>query len=176
MIGPMGDAHVGTGGSRLRAPAAHRAVSALASPVIGYFVARLVLHFLGGVPSAAVYAVCVALALALGWRAWSARIELGTTSLRVHNTLASTTVERRDVRRVSSGGRLEWNRGGRRPVRLPSEALRGAWWTLGTGRAAYALNRQRLESWARLGRHDLGPDPHADRHVDSHVDPDLDPA
>ncbi|MGO4598119.1 hypothetical protein [Terrabacter sp. 2RAF25] len=168
----MGDAHVGTGRSRLRAPAAHRAVSALASPVIGYFVARLVLHLLPGVPSAAVYAVCLALALALGWRAWSARIELGPTSLRVHNTLASTTAARRDVRRVSAGGRLEWNRGGGRPVRLPSEALRGAWWTLGTGRAAYVLNRQRLESWARVGRNDLG----AESPVDSHVDPDLDPA
>jgi hypothetical protein len=68
----------------------------------------------------------------------------------VHNTLATTTVDRRDVRRVSAGGRLEWRRGSGRPVRLPSEALRGAWWTLGTGRQAYAFNRERLESWARL--------------------------
>ncbi|MFD1052976.1 hypothetical protein [Terrabacter terrigena] len=154
----MGDARVGTGGSRLRAPAAHRALSALACPVIGYFVARLVLHYLPRGPVTAVYAVCLTLAVALGWRAWSARIELGAQSLRVHNTLASTTVERSHVRRVSSGGRLEWTPGDGRPVRLPSEALRGAWWTLGTGRAAYALNRERLESWARLSRADLDPE------------------
>jgi len=150
MIGPMGGAHQGTGGARLRAPAAHRAVSALACPVIGYFVAQLLLHFFPAVPSMAAYALCVALTVALGWRAWSARIDLGTSSLRVHNTLASTTVDRRDVRRVSAGGRVEWGRGDDRPVRLPSEALRGPWWTLGTGRAAYALNRERVESWARL--------------------------
>ncbi|KJK13234.1 hypothetical protein UB45_04560 [Terrabacter sp. 28] len=157
----MGDAHLqsgGTGGSRLRAPAAHRAVSALACPVLGFFVARLVLRLLPGIPAPVAYAVCLAVAVALGWRAWSARIDLGTTSLRVHNTLASTTVRRIDVRRVSSGGRLEWSRDDGRPVRLPSEALRGAWWTLGTGRAAYALNRERLESWARLARVDVDPE------------------
>ncbi len=150
MIGPMGGRHEGTGGSRLRAPAAHRAVAALACPVIGYFVARLLVRLVPALPATITYAVCLALALALGWRAWSARIDLGTKSLRVHNTLITTTIDRRDVRRVSSSGRLEWRRGQGRPVRLPSEALRGPWWTLGTGRSAYAFNRQRLESWTRL--------------------------
>jgi len=150
MIGPMGGSQESTGESRLRAPAVHRAVSALACPVVGYFVARLLVRLAPSLPPAITYAVCLAVAVALGWRAWSARIELGTKSLRVHNTLATTTVDRREVRRVSSAGRLEWNRPGSRPVRLPSEALRGAWWTFGTGRTAYALNRERLESWARL--------------------------
>jgi hypothetical protein len=150
MIGPMGGSHEGTGGSRLRAPAAHRAVAGLTCPLVGYFVARLLVRLVPSLPAAIPYAVCLAVALALGWRAWSARIELGTRSLRVHNTLATTTVDRRDVRRVSSSGRLEWRRStSGRPVRLPSEALRGAWWPLGTGRSAYALNRERLESWAR---------------------------
>ncbi|GAA2488777.1 hypothetical protein [Terrabacter carboxydivorans] len=142
--------HESTGGSRLSAPATHRAVAALTCPVAGYFVARLLVRLVPSLPTAWTYAVCLAVALTLGWRAWSARIDLGTRSLRVHNTLATTTVDRRDVRRVSASGRLEWRRGGGRPVRLPSEALRGAWWTLGTGRTAYALNRERLESWARL--------------------------
>jgi hypothetical protein len=150
MIGPMGGRHEGTGGTRLRAPVAHRAVAALACPVIGYFVARLLVRLLPSLPATMTYAVCVALALTLGWRAWAARIDLGTRRLRVHNTLMTTTIDRRDVRRVSSSGRLEWRRGEDRPVRLPSEALRGAWWTLGTGRSAYAFNRQRLESWTRL--------------------------
>ena len=150
MIGPMGGRHEGTGGSRLRAPAAHRAVAGLTCPLVGYFVARLLVRLVPSLPPAMTYAVCLGVALALGWRAWSARIELGTRSLRVHNTLATTTVDRRDVLRVSSSGRLEWRRGSGRPVRLPSEALRGAWWTLGTGRSTYALNRERLESWARL--------------------------
>ncbi|MFM6850039.1 MAG: hypothetical protein ACKOVB_13160 [Terrabacter sp.] len=151
----MGDAHLATGGSLLRAPAAHRAVSALACPVIGFFVGRLVLRLLPGIPATIVYAVCVGLALVLAWRAWSARIDLGTDSLRVHNTLATTSVERSAVRRVSAGGRLEWGRGEGHRVRLPSEALRGAWWTLGSGRAAYLLNRERVESWARLAPVDL---------------------
>ncbi|WP_256792574.1 hypothetical protein [Terrabacter sp. Ter38] len=155
----MGGRHEGTGGSRLRAPAAHRAVAALACPVIGYFVARLLVRLVPSLPATIAYAVCVALALALGWRAWSARIDLGTKSLRVHNTLATTTIDRRHVRRVTSRGRLEWRRGQGRPVRLPSEALRGAWWTVGTGRSAYAFNRQRLESWIRLSsRVDLDPE------------------
>lgn len=156
MIGPMGGRHEGTGGSRLRAPAAHRAVSALACPVIGYFVARLLVRLVPALPELPTYAVCLLLALVLAWRAWTARIDLGTKSLRVHNTLVTTTIDRRDVRRVSSGGRLEWRRDSGRPVRLPSEALRGAWWTLGTGRSAYSFNRERLESWTRRsGGHDL---------------------
>lgn len=150
MIGPMHGRHESTGGSRLSAPTAHRAVAGLTSPVVGFFVARLLVRLVPSLPTAMTYAVCLAVGLTLGWRAWSARIDLGTRSLRVHNTLATTTVDRRDVRRVSAGGRLEWRRGVGRPVRLPSEALRGAWWTLGTGRTAYALNRERLESWARL--------------------------
>jgi hypothetical protein len=150
MIGPMGGRHEGTGGSRLRAPTGHRAVAALASPAIGYFVARLLVRLVPSLPATMTYAVCLALALALAWRAWSARIDLGTKRLRVHNTLMTTTIDRRDVRRVSSSGRLEWRHGAGRPVRLPSEALRGGWWTLGTGRSAYAFNRQRLESWIRL--------------------------
>jgi hypothetical protein len=156
MIGPMGGRHEGTGDSRLRAPAGHRALSALASPVIGYFVARLLVRVLPALPATPTYAVCLALAVALGWRAWSARIELGTTSLRVHNTLVTTTIDRRHVHRVSTSGRVEWRSDDGRPVRLPAEALRGAWWTFGTGRTAYTFNRDRLESWARLSpRFDL---------------------
>ena len=151
MIGPMRGTHEGTGRSCLRAPAGHRAVSALACPVIGYFVARLAVRLAPSTPTAVTYAVCLALAVALGWRAWSARVDLGTSSLRVHNTLATTRLARRDVRRVSASGRIEWRRDDGRPVRLPSEALRGAWWTFGTGRAAYAFNRERLKSWTRLG-------------------------
>ena len=112
MIGPMGGRQEGTGDSRLRAPAAHRAVAALACPVVGYFVARLLVRLVPSLPAPITYAVCLALAVALGWRAWSARIDLGTKSLRVHNTLVTTTVDRRDVRRVSSSGRLEWRPAG----------------------------------------------------------------
>ena len=145
----MGGRHESTGRSRLRAPAGHRAIAALACPVVGYFVARLLLRFVPALPATVTYAVCLAVALVLGWRAWSARIDLGTKTLKLHNTLLTRTIERQDVKRVSDKGRIEWLAGERRAVRLPSEALHGPWWTLGTGRESYALNRERLASWQR---------------------------
>ncbi len=142
---------------RLRAPAAHRAVAAVASPVIGYFVARLVLHFVS-LPEALAYAVCLALAAWLGWRAWSARVVLEEHSAKVHNALASKTVHRHDIRRVDDRGRIVWHSGAPRPVRLPAEALRRPWWTLGLGESRYAGNRERVRRWLALD------DPVAEEH------------
>jgi hypothetical protein len=133
----------------LRAPAFHRAIAALACPVVGYFVARLLVRFVPALPSRVTYAVCLGVALLLAVRAWSARIDLGTKTLKLRNTLVTRTIERQDIKRVSDRGRIEWLAGQRRPVRLPSEALHGPWWTFGTGRHAYALNRERLASWQR---------------------------
>ncbi|GAA5024223.1 hypothetical protein GCM10023258_16120 [Terrabacter aeriphilus] len=144
-----GGTHEGDGRGTLRAPTVHRALAALACPVLGYFVARLLVRFVPALPAAVPYAVCLAAALLLGWRAWSARVVLGEADLRVHNTLATTTIERPAVRRVSSTGRVEWLRGDRRPVRVPSEALSAPWWTFGASGSAYAHNRERVESWTR---------------------------
>jgi len=145
----MGGRHESTGLSRLRAPAAHRLVAALACPVVGYFVARLLLRFVPALPDAPTYAACLAVALVLAVRAWTARVDLGTKTLKVHNTLVTRTLERQHVKRVADNGRIEWLAGERRAMRLPSEALHGPWWTLGTGRGRYAANRARLESWQR---------------------------
>ena len=145
----MGGRHESTARSRLRAPAVHRAIAALACPVVGYFVARLLLRFVPALPDVATYAGCLAVALVLAVRAWSARIDLGTKTLKMHNTLVTRTLERQDVKRVSDSGRIEWLAGERRAVRLPSEALHGPWWTFRTGRDRYALNRERLASWQR---------------------------
>lgn len=132
--------------ARLRAPAAHRAVAGLISPVIGYYVARLVLR-LTPLPDAPVYAVCLALGVWLGWRAWSARVELGPHRARVYNALASKSVHRHDIRRVDDRGRIEWHTGALRTVRLPAEALRGPWWAFGQGRSRYGANREQVRQW-----------------------------
>ncbi|GAA6524666.1 hypothetical protein [Intrasporangium sp. DVR] len=132
----------------LRAPAVHRAVAALASPVIGYFVARLLLELLT-LPERPVYAVCLVVAVLLGYRAWAARIELEDESMRIHNTLVSSTIGRSDVRRVPESGRIEWHHGRTRPTRSPAESLRAPWWTLGTASRTYARNREELRSWVR---------------------------
>ncbi|MGW5238869.1 hypothetical protein ACWEOW_08050 [Monashia sp. NPDC004114] len=145
----MSGRHESTGRSRLRAPALHRAIAALACPVVGYFVARLLLRYVHTLPVTPTYAVCLGVALVLAVRAWRARIDLGTKTLKVHNTLITRRLERQDVKRVSDTGRIEWLAGQRRPMRLPSEALHGPWWTFGTGRASYASNRARLASWQR---------------------------
>ena len=149
IIGGMGPRHEDTGGSTLRAPTAHRAVSALACPVIAYFVARLLVRFVPAVPEVAAYVGCLALGLLLAVRAWRARVELGPDAMRVHNMLSSTTVERRVVRRVSSSGRVEFRRGSERLTRLPCEALQGPWWSFGSGGRRYVANRERLSSWTR---------------------------
>lgn len=145
MIGPMRHAN-----RTLRAPALHRAVAALASPVVGYFVARLILE-LATLPEIPVYAACLALAVLLGYRAWAARVELREGSLRVHNTLVSTTVAREHVRRVPENGRVEWQDDRRRPSRTLAETLRAPWWTMRTSASTYARNREEVRSWVRTG-------------------------
>jgi hypothetical protein len=146
----MGGRHEDTGGSTLRAPTAHRVVTALACPVIAYFVARLLVRFVPAVPEVAAYVACLALGLFLAVRAWRARVELGPDALRVHNMLSSTSVERGIVRRVSSTGRIEFRRGSERLTRLPCEALQGPWWSFGSGGRRYVANRERLSSWTRV--------------------------
>ncbi|ADU48898.1 hypothetical protein Intca_2391 [Intrasporangium calvum DSM 43043] len=143
MIGPMRQPN-----RTLRAPSPHRAVAALASPVIGYFVARLLLE-LFVLPELPVYVACLAVAVVLGYRAWTARIDLRDDSLRVHNTLVSTTVAREHVRRVAENGRIEWQAGRSRATRSPAETLRAPWWTVRTGASTYARNREELRSWVR---------------------------
>lgn len=131
---------------RLRAPAALRAVTALADPVIAYFVARLLLRFTS-VPEVAAYAVCLAFGAWLGWRAWSARVVLDEQAAHVHNALATKTVHRHDISRVDDRGRIHWHSGAPRTVRLPAEALRRPWWTLGLGERRYAANRDQVRQW-----------------------------
>lgn len=134
----------------LRAPAAHRAAAGLASPVIGYFVARLVLHWTS-FPAPITYAVCLAISLALAWRAWSARVVVGEDDLTIVNTLASTSIARAQIRHITGAGRIESRSDDGRPAsRLPAEALRHPWWTLRTGRRQYTLNREQLRSWLRV--------------------------
>jgi hypothetical protein len=139
----------------LRAPAAHRAVAAVASPVIGYFVARLLLR-LADLPPAAVYGACLALAGLLGYRAWAARLELHEDSLRVHNTLLSQSVARADIRRVNEAGAIEWHASTGRSTRAPVEGLHRPWWTLGAGEATYRTNREEVRSWLRAARRRAG--------------------
>jgi hypothetical protein len=135
----------------VRAPAAHRAAAAVASPVVGYFVARLLVHTTP-LPRAVAYGACLALALYVAHRAWRARIELSPERAHVHNTLATTRVHRHDIRRIRDDGRIEWHAGATRATRLPSEALRCPWWTFGQGASAYLLNREQLRSWHRVAR------------------------
>jgi hypothetical protein len=151
----MAGRHEGGAEGTLRAPAVHRGIAAVANPVVAYFVARLALRLLPALPTLPTYAVCLLLGIAVGWRAWTARIDLGTRTMRVHNTLATTRVERRNVKRIAESGRVEWRPGTERAMRLPAEALRGPWWTLGTGRTAYALNREQARSGLRTMPHDL---------------------
>ncbi len=146
MIGAMNpDASV------VRAPVVHRAVAAVASVVVGYFVARLVIRLTPLAPEIA-YGVCLALALYVAFRAWRARIDLTPETARVHNTLASARVHRHDIRRVRDDGRIEWHQGAARATRLPSEALRCPWWAFGQGSHSYQLNRERMRSWHRVAR------------------------
>jgi hypothetical protein len=151
----MAGRHEGGADDTLRAPAVHRAVAAVTNPVVAYLVARLVLRIVPALPTLLTYAVCILLGVAVGWRAWTARIHLGTRTMLVHNTLATTRVERRNVKRIAESGRVEWRPGTERAMRLPAEALRGPWWTLGTGRTAYALNREQARSWLRTMPRDV---------------------
>jgi hypothetical protein len=154
----MAERHEVGAADTLRAPARHRAVAALANPVIAYLVARLLLRLLPALPTLPTYAVCVLIGIAVGWRAWTARIDLGSGAILVHNTLATTRVERRGIKRIAESGRVEWRPGSERAMRLPAEALHGPWWTLGTGRTAYALNREQARSWLRATPHDVARD------------------
>lgn len=137
--------------SVVRAPAAHRALAAASSVVVGYFVARLFLRLTPVAPEIA-YGVCLAVAVYLAFRAWRARIDLTPETARVHNTLASARVHRHDIRRVRDDGSIEWHQGAARATRLPAEALRCPWWTFGHGSYDYELNRERLRSWHRVAR------------------------
>ncbi|MDN5768653.1 MAG: hypothetical protein L0H96_08810 [Humibacillus sp.] len=135
----------------LRAPFAHRATGAVACLVVAYFVARLLLR-LTGLPSGLTYAVCLALGVLIGYRAWSNRLELGPDAIRVHNSLVSSTVSRETVRRVTDRGRIESREAGsRRTTHLPADALHQPWWAFGAGNATYALNREHVRSWVRVG-------------------------
>ncbi|MEO7751775.1 MAG: hypothetical protein ABIS35_00025 [Terracoccus sp.] len=143
----------------VRAPTAHRAISAVTAPLLGLLIARLLLRFTPA-PTLLTYAVCLAIGLLLAVRAWRVRVDGSGGSdasgggLRVHNLLASTTVPAGTVRRVSDLGRVEWRRGDHRALRLPSEALRGPWWTFGSGADTYARNREQVRSWLRAARSD----------------------
>lgn len=139
----------------LRGPAAHRVVAAVASPVIGYFVARLVLR-LADLPPAAVYGLCVAVGVLLGYRAWSARVELTDDTIRVHNTLLTQSVARTDIRRVNEVGAIEWHASAGRSTRAPVEVLHRPWWALGSGERTYRTNREELRSWLRAARRRAG--------------------
>ena len=162
----MGGRHEDTGSATLRAPTAHRLVSALASPVVGYLIARLLVRYVAPLPDVPTYAAVLTVALIVAVRAWRSRIELGMRSVRVRNTLATTTIDRRNVRHVTANGRLEWRRRDGRALRLPSEALAAPWWTLGTGRRRYAANRERLARWARAAS---APRPSVDDRPDEAV-------
>lgn len=136
--------------SVLRAPALHRATAALACPVVGYFVARLLLRFTG-LPRSVTYAVCLVVGLSIGYRAWVSRVELRPDSLRVHNSLGTSTLTREKVHRVSDRGRVETrDSASRRPAHLPADALHDPWWAFGRGRVTYCVNREQVRSWTRV--------------------------
>lgn len=134
----------------LRAPVLHRVVAATACPVVAYFVARLLLR-LTGLPSGVTYAVCLALGVLVGYRALATRVELVPDAIRVHNSLASSTISRATVRRVTDSGRIEC-RDSRSPrtSHLPADALHQPWWAVGSGSATYAVNREQVRSWIRV--------------------------
>ena len=145
MIGAM------SASQSLRPPVAHRATGAVACVVVAYFVARLLLR-LTGLPSGLTYAVCLAVGVLIGYRAWSTRLELGPDAIRVHNSLASSTVSRETVRKINDRGRIESREAGsRRTTHLPADALHQPWWAFGAGNATYALNREQARSWVRVG-------------------------
>jgi hypothetical protein len=145
----------------LRAPVGHRVVAAVASPLVGYFVARLILELVN-LPELPVYAVCLAVAAALGYRAWTARIDLSSDdAMRVHNTLVSQSISPDSVHRVTDSGRIEWRRGRDRPTRSLSETLRPPWWAFGTAATTYARNREELRSWVRTSGRRPGGQPAA---------------
>ena len=134
----------------LRAPVAHRVAAAMACPVVAYFVARLLLR-LTGLPPWGTYGVCLALGVLIGYRALSARVELRPATIRVLNSLASSTSSRETVRRVSDSGRIESRDvGSRRTTHLPADALHQPWWAFGNGRATYSVNREQVRGWLRL--------------------------
>ncbi|MEO6999671.1 MAG: hypothetical protein ABI112_16455 [Terracoccus sp.] len=146
----------------LRAPIPHRAMTAIACPVLAYFVARLLLR-LSGLPAGATYALCLAVGVLIGYRAWSTRLELQPDAIRVHNSLASATIKRETVRRVNDRGRIEArDAGSPRTAHLPADALHQPWWAFGTGDATYAVNREQVRSWIRLGTAPAGDDSAAD--------------
>lgn len=153
MIGAMSASTI------LRAPIPHRATAAVACPVVAYFVARLLLR-LTGLPTGATVAVCLVVGVLIGYRAWSTRLELATDAVRVHNSLASSTLRRDTVRRVSDRGRIE-ARGAESPraTQLPADTLHQPWWAFGTGNATYAVNREQVRGWIRTGPVLAGDDP-----------------
>lgn len=137
--------------SALRAPAAHRAIAAVASPVLAFFVARLVLRYTP-LPTTATYAVFLIIGLVLAWRAWSARVELTPDAVRLVNTLATTSVPRAEVRHVSEGGQVESGAAGsRRTTQLPADALHQPWWAFGHGRESYVRHREQVRAWLGEG-------------------------
>lgn len=139
----------------VKAPLVHRIVTALVWPVAAYFVARLVIR-VTPVPDLVAYAVCVGAGVVLGYRAFVSRVELQGDAIVVHNTLATATVERRDIKRINETGRIEWHRDSPRAIRLPAEALHNPRWTLGTGAATYEGNRERVRDWLRSARRRAG--------------------
>lgn len=142
----------------VRAPGVHRAIAALANPVLGFFVAQLLVR-VTSLPATITYAVCVGAGLVLGFRAWYSRVVLVGDRLRVHNTLASTKVPVAAVRRIADTGRIEWTTRDRRRLRLPSESLRAPWWAFGSGGRHYALNREKVRSWIRTATRETTAEP-----------------
>jgi hypothetical protein len=103
-----------------------------------------------------VYGVCLTVAALLGYRAWTARVELTDDALQVHNTLLSQTVARADIRRVNETGAIEWHESTGRSTRAPVEVLHRPWWTFGVGEATYLANREEVRSWLRTARRRAG--------------------
>lgn len=131
------------------APAAHRAVASVLSPVLGLLISRALLHLFPW-PELATTLVCVALGAFLGWRAWRSRVELGTTDLRIVNTLAANRIPASTVRLVGSTGRIEHDEliDGQGPVvRTLAEALRAPWWAFGHARDTYTANQDTVRDW-----------------------------
>ncbi len=144
MIGPM------TAPTALRPPAAHRIVTALMAPVLGFLVARLLLRLVGGMPSWLAYGVCALLAVVVAYRAWTTRIELRGDTVAVVNTLLTTRVPLAEVTRVNDRGRIEVTAASSpRATHLPAEALHQPWWAFGHGAEVYTLNREQVRGWRR---------------------------
>lgn len=173
MIGAMRHAN-----ETVQGPAGHRAVAALASLVVAYLIARLAIRL--GVPETTAYAVCLVAGLVVAYRSWRVRVELQDERLRVHNTLASSTVPRADIRRVNERGAIEWHASTGRSTRAPVEALHRPTWSFGSGEATYLANRETVRTWLRAARRRAGeqesytdvipivplPDPHPQASAD----------